>query len=175
MSIHSSDSSFDLHDTAADNGAQLKQLVIFALEDCSYGLDIQYVREINRMVEITPIPNAPDFVEGIINLRGVIVPVVDLSKRFELTGQAKSKETRIVVIESREHMLGLVVDEVSEVLRLSTDQIDPANNMMTSGIALDFIEGIGKLDDRLILILSPDKLFSSDERTQLGLLVDNEA
>lgn len=175
MSIHGSESRFEGDGAKVDTGAQLKQLVVFALEGSSYGLDIQYVREINRMVEITPIPNAPDFVEGIINLRGVIVPVVNLSRRFALAGQAKSKETRIVVIESREHMLGLVVDEVSEVLRLSVDQIDPANNMMTSGIALDFIDAIGKVDDQLILILSPDKLFSSDERMQLGMLATNAA
>jgi purine-binding chemotaxis protein CheW len=175
MSIHSSEKSLETNGATVDVGAQLKQLVVFALEDSSYGLDIQYVREINRMVEITPIPNAPDFVEGIINLRGVIVPVVDLSKRFALSEQENSKETRIVVIESKEHMLGLVVDEVSEVLRLAADQIDPANNMMTSGIALDFIEGIGKVNDQLILILSPDKLFSSKEKMQLGKLAANEA
>ena len=175
MSIHSSEKSFETNGATIDAGAQLKQLVVFALEDSSYGLDIQFVREINRMVEITPIPNAPEFVEGIINLRGVIVPVVDLSKRFQLTGHENSKETRIVVIESKEHMLGLVVDEVSEVLRLSSDQIDPANNMKTSGIALEFIEGIGKVNDKLILILSPDKLFSSKEKMHLDKLAANEA
>lgn len=175
MSIHSSESRFGATNNVADAAEQLKQLVIFALEGVSYGLDIQYVREINRMVEITPIPNAPSFVEGIINLRGVIVPVVDLSKRFEINTRENSKETRIVVIESKENMLGLVVDEVSEVLRLAADQIDSAENIMTSRAALDFIEGVGKVDDRLILILSPDKLFSTEEQMQLGILAATEA
>lgn len=175
MSVSNSERMFGATEVMADAADQMLQLVVFALEGVSYGLDIQFVREINRMVEITPIPNAPNFVEGIINLRGVIVPVVDLSKRFEIEKHGTSKETRIVVIESQDNMLGLVVDEVSEVLRISADQIDAANNIMTSGVALDFIEGIGKIDDRLILILSPDKLFSTEEQLELGILAATEA
>ncbi|MCH7939101.1 MAG: purine-binding chemotaxis protein CheW [Candidatus Marinimicrobia bacterium] len=153
---------------AEDNAADIKQLVIFELAGGIYGLDIQSVREINRLIDVTPIPKAPDFVEGIINLRGTIIPVVDLAMRFGLETTARSKDTRIVVIESEGHTLGMKVDEVSEVLRIKTDEIDEAINMTTTGIDADFVEGVGKVDDRLILILNPDKLFSAEEHLELA-------
>ena len=111
---------------AQDNATDIKQLIIFELAGGSYGLDIQSVREINRLIDVTPIPKAPEFVEGIINLRGTIIPVVDLAMRFGLEATARSKDTRIVVIESDGHTLGMKVDEVSEVLRIKTDEIDEA-------------------------------------------------
>lgn len=152
------------------DGTDIRQLVIFELAGGSYGVDIQFVREINRLLEITPIPKAPDFVEGIINLRGTIVPVVDLGLRFGLSATAQSKDTRIVVIESGEHTLGMKVDEVSEVLRIPANEIDPATNMATTGIDADFVEGVGKIDDRLILILNTDKIFTAEEQLQLAEL-----
>ncbi len=148
----------------------VRQLVIFELAGGSYGVDIQFVREINRLIDIRPIPKAPDFVEGIINLRGTIVPVVDLGLRFGLAPTEKSKDTRIVVIENGEHTLGMKVDEVSEVLRIPADEIDSATNMTTTGIDLDFVEGVGKVGERLILILNPDKLFTAEEHLQLAEL-----
>jgi purine-binding chemotaxis protein CheW len=157
----------------ADNDIQ--QLVVFRLDDGNYGLDIQLVREINRLVEITPIPNAPEFVEGIINLRGSIVPVINLRQRFGLGVQERSQTTRIVVIENEGNSLGLEVDEVSEVLRISKNDIDPTANMTSSGIAANFIEGIGKVGDRLLLIMSPDKLFSTDEQAQIEMLATSQA
>ena len=153
-----------------DNATDVKQLVIFELAGGSYGLDIQSVREINRLIDVTPIPKAPEFVEGIINLRGTIIPVVDLAMRFGLEATARSKDTRIVVIESEGHTLGMKVDEVSEVLRIKTDEIDAAVNMTTTGIDADFVEGVGKVDDRLILILNPDKLFTAEEHLELAEL-----
>lgn len=158
---------------AQDNATDIKQLVIFELSGGIYGLDIQSVREINRLIDITPIPKAPDFVEGIINLRGTIIPVVDLAMRFGLESTAQSKDTRIVVIESDGHTLGMKVDEVSEVLRIKTDEIDAAINMTTTGIDADFVEGVGKVDDRLILILNPDKLFTAEEQLELAELADD--
>lgn len=159
---------------AQQGATDVRQLVIFELAGGSYGVDIQFVREINRMIDIRPIPKAPNFVEGIINLRGTIIPVVDLGLRFGLEPTEKSKDTRIVVIESGEHTLGMKVDEVSEVLRIPTDEIDSANNMTTTGIDMDFVEGVGKIDDRLILILNPDKLFTAEERAQLAELAADE-
>lgn len=152
------------------DGTDIRQLVIFELAGGSYGVDIQFVREINRLLEVTPIPKAPDFVEGIINLRGTIVPVVNLGLRFGLSATEQSKDTRIVVIESGEHTLGMKVDEVSEVLRIPANEIDSATNMATTGIEADFVEGVGKINDRLILILDTDKLFTTEEHLQLAEL-----
>ncbi|MEE9465906.1 MAG: chemotaxis protein CheW [Candidatus Neomarinimicrobiota bacterium] len=156
-----------------ESSLDVRQLVIFKLIDGIYGLDIQYVREINRLTKITPIPKAPAFVEGIINLRGTIVPVVNLSKRFGLGKTEHTKDTRIVVIENGEYTLGMEVDGVSEVLRIPANEIDPATNMSTTGIAVDFVEGVGKVDDQLILILDTKKLFSAEEHAQLAEIVES--
>ena len=156
-------------DTEAEESASdIRQLVCFRLGEGSYALDIQFVREINRLTDVTSIPTAPRFVEGIINLRGAVVPVVNLGLKFGLAETEHSKDTRIVVIESEGHTLGMVVDEVSEVLRLSASEIEPADNLNSSGINVDFVDGVGKVDERLILLLAPDRLFTAKERAILA-------
>lgn len=151
-----------------NDSTDVQQLVSFRVGDGDYGVSIKFVREINRLTNVTHIPTAPAFVEGIINLRGLIVPVVNLGLRFGLARTEHSKDTRIVVIESGEHTLGLVVDAVSEVLRIPDSEIDSAENMNSGGIDISFVEGIGKIGDRLILILSPARLFSEEEKAQLA-------
>jgi len=153
--------------------SDVRQLVVFRLSDGSYALDIQVVREINRLIDITSVPKAPDFVEGIINLRGTIIPVVDLGLRFEMPRTEHSKDTRIVVVESEGHTLGLVVDEVSEVLRIPEEEIDPATNMTTTGINVDYVTGVGKVGERLILILSPERLFTVEEKARLRKIAES--
>ena len=152
----------------ADEKAEgVRQLVCFRLAEGSYALDIKFVREINRLTNVTTIPTAPDFVEGIINLRGSIIPVVNLGLRFGLAKTEHSKDARVVVIESNGRTLGMLVDEVSEVLRLSGAEIEPADNMVSSGIDVDFVDGVGKVGERLILLLAPDKLFTEEEQATL--------
>lgn len=158
---------------AEESSSEIRQLVCFQLGKGSYALDIQFVREINRLTDVTAIPTAPDFVEGIINLRGSIVPVVNLGLRFGLSETAHSKNARIVVVESNGHTLGMVVDEVSEVLRLHSDEIEPADNMTSSGIDVEFVDGVGKVDDRLILLLAPDKLFSEEEHAAMKKIANS--
>ena len=154
-------------ETSVQGASHVRQVVVFRLAEGSYGLDIQVVREINRLTDVTVIPKAPSFVEGIINLRGTIVPVVNLGLRFGMTRTEHSKDARVVVIEASDHTIGLVVDEVSEVLRIPEEDIDPATNVSASGISVDYVTGVGKIGDRLILILSLEKLFTSDERSAL--------
>lgn len=158
----------DSESGSESDGSAIRQLVCFRLADGSYALDIQYVREINRLTDVTTIPTAPTFVEGIINLRGSVVPVVNLALKFGLAESEKSKDSRIVVIESEGHTLGMIVDEVSEVLRLSGDEIESSANMDSSGINVDFVEGVGKVGERLILLLAPDRLFTAKERAILA-------
>ena len=157
--------------SSVDTASEIRQLVIFKLAEGSFGLDIRFVREINRLMEVTPIPTAPAYVEGIMNLRGAVVPVVSLGLRFGLEKSETTKDSRIVVIESNHNLLGLVVDEVSEVLRLPSSDVESANNMATGGVNVDFIEGVGKVDGRLILLLAPDRLFSDEEQAQLAEIV----
>lgn len=147
--------------TAAERslGDQL-QLVTFGLREEEFGVDILAVQEINRMMELTRVPQSPPEVEGVINLRGKIIPVLDLRKRFRLTGQEANENSRIVVVEVHGRVLGFIVDRVHEVLRINRGIVEPAPQMVCS-IDSDFIAGVGKLEDRLLILLDLNKLFDA--------------
>src|SRR5579885_3918603 len=117
------------------------QVVSFKLATEEYGVDISQVQEIIRMVEITHVPRAPRFMEGVINLRGQLIPIIDLRTRFSMPRAEQTKSTRIVVTEIGAKRVGMVVDSVSEVLRLPTDQIEDAPEMIT-GVDTEYIRGV---------------------------------
>jgi purine-binding chemotaxis protein CheW len=139
-----------------------EQLVVFELADESYGVDIGAVNTIIRMQEITEIPRSPEFVEGVINLRGSIIPVIDLRKRFSLPVGEETKASRIVVVETSGQLIGMVVDAVSETLRLQQDAIEPPSPIVTS-VDSEYVRGVGKLENRLVILLDLDKVLSSKE------------
>ncbi len=149
---------------------EIRQLVCFRLGDENFGLDIYKVHDINRRVDITKIPKSPKFVEGVINLRGNIVPVIDLRRRFEMQPlENHTKENRIVVIENNGQTVGLAVDAVTEVLRIPVDAIEPTPDMVKSEVDSRYIEGITKLSDsRLLIVLDTDKIFSDDEKKMIA-------
>jgi purine-binding chemotaxis protein CheW len=142
---------------------ELIQLVTFNLLGEEFGLRILDVREIIRMVNVTPVPHSPDFVEGVINLRGQILPVIDLRKRFNLEATELKEETRIIVVEINEHLLGLIVDGVNEVLRIPSDTITPAPQIVANGIGAEYIKGIAHFDDKMLILIDLYRVFSSDE------------
>jgi len=139
------------------------QLVTFKLENDEFGVDILKVQEINRMMSITKIPNAPTFTEGVINLRGKIIPIIDLRKKLGFNSKSYDKSTRIIVVELDGIVLGFVVDSVSEVLRIPRETIEPPPSII-GNIESDFIEGVGKLQDRLLILLELKKIFTNSER-----------
>jgi len=141
---------------------KLLQLVSFTLGSEEYGVDILQVQEINRMSQITSVPQAPDYVEGVINLRGKVVPIVDLRKRLNLDSKEYDKNTRIVVVDIVGTVLGLIVDAVSEVLRIPESTIEPAPDIVT-GINAEFIKGVVKLEDRLLIFLDLTKVITAEE------------
>lgn len=149
-----------------NQGDDLLQLVSFKLGEEEFAVDILKIQEINRMVEITKVPKSPDFVEGVINLRGKVIPIIDLRKRFclEVTGQ--TKDTRIVVVDIDQKVVGLVVDGVSEVLRLPASTVEPPPPIV-AGIDSEYINGVGKLEDRLLILLDLEKVLSSEEKEVL--------
>lgn len=149
------------------NKGELLQMVSFNLGDEEFGLDILMVQEINRMLNITKVPKSPEFVEGVINLRGRVIPIINLRKRFNMPDKEHDKQTRIVVVTIENKIVGLVVDAVSEVLRLPADTIEPPPPMV-SGIESEYIKGVGKLDNKLLILLDLDKLLSQKERALLG-------
>lgn len=140
----------------ADSG-QL-QLVTFDVAGEEFAVDILAVREINRMMSLTRVPNSPSEVEGVINLRGKIIPVIDLRRRFGMDQTQHSQDSRIVVVEVLERVVGFIVDRVHEVLRIEKSIVEPAPEMVCS-IDSDFIAGVGKLEDRLVILLDVVKLF----------------
>ncbi len=143
------------------------QLVSFNIGTEEFGVDILKVQEINRMVEITKVPQAPHYVEGVINLRGKVIPIVNLRKRFDLELKECDKNTRIVVVDIGGNIMGMIVDAVSEVLRLSTSTIEPPPEIVT-GINSEYIKGVAKLDDRLLIFLDLSKVIDLSEIAGIG-------
>jgi len=143
---------FDNNEDGKDSEIELIQLVSFKLDGVEYGINIMVVHEILRYPQITRVPNTPDFIKGVINLRGNVIPVVDVRRRFGLGKTKISDLTRIIVIETEEKWIGLLVDNVHQVVRMSPSNIDPPSSLL-EGVSEDFISGIGRLKDRLIIIV----------------------
>lgn len=149
-----------LQQSEQKNADELLQLVSFNIGDEEFGVDILKVQEINRMLNVTRVPNAPEYVEGVINLRGRVIPVVDLRKRFGLPPKERDKNTRIIVIELSGKTVGFVVDSVREVLRIPKSVTEPPPALATN-INAEYITAVGKLDDRLLTLLDMEKVLAN--------------
>jgi purine-binding chemotaxis protein CheW len=145
---------------------ELLQLVSFKIGEEEFGIDILTVQEINRMLQITKVPNTPEFIEGVINLRGRIIPVLDLRVKLGMTKKSHGKNTRIVVVNLNDRTIGFIVDEVSEVLRIPKNITETPPDLV-GGVNSDYITSIGKLEDRLLILLDLDKILSTSEFNQL--------
>jgi purine-binding chemotaxis protein CheW len=138
-----------------------KQMVLFKLGGETYGLDIATVHEIIRMQPITRVPKAPQYVEGVINLRGKTIPVVDLGKRFGMEKTSRDKCNRIVVVNLQDTIMGIIVDSVTEVLSIAADCIQPVSEVMTTANS-ECLAGIAKLTDKLVILLELNALLSRE-------------
>ncbi len=147
--------------------SSLIQLVTFKIGDEEFGVDILKVQEIIRMMPITKVPNAPSFVEGVINLRGQVIPVIDMRKRFGMSASAHNDQTRIEVMDLQGQVVGFVVDAVSEVLRIKESTVEPPPPVV-AGIGSEYMRGVGKLEDRLLILLDLDKLLDEKELDSLA-------
>ncbi len=151
---------------AVDGITDISQYLTFILDDEIYAIDIQQVREVLDFTEVTRVPRMPDYMRGVINLRGGVVPVVDLRLKFDMPCTEKTVDTCIIIMEitidGETNLIGALADSVSEVLVLEADQIEPAPKL---GMRLktEFIKGMGKKKDDFIIILDIDKVFSADE------------
>jgi len=134
-----------------------RQYVVFRLAKEEYGVDTRNVTIIERMTTITRVPKTPPFILGVINLRGDIIPVMDLRARFNLPAVEYTDDTRIVIIKVEDTSMGMVVDSVAEVIQLSEDAIENVTNF-SNDLSMDFILGVGKADDRIITLLNLEKL-----------------
>ena len=138
---------------------ELLQLVTFSIGEEEFGVEILKVHEIIRTMEITKVPKAQDFVEGVINLRGKVIPIIDLRRRFGLDSKERDKHTRFIVIDISNMIVGFVVDSVSEVLRIPASTVEPPPPVV-AGLESEYLRGVGKLQDRLLILLDLDKLLS---------------
>ncbi|MGB9591449.1 MAG: chemotaxis protein CheW [Candidatus Kryptoniota bacterium] len=143
------------------------QLVSFVIGNEEFGVNILKVQEIIRSVSITRVPKSPDYVAGVINLRGKIVPVIDLRKRFALLPKEADKDTRIIVVELDDKVVGFLVDKVKEVIRVDNEIIDPPPDL-TTDISTHYITGVAKLPDRLLILLDLDRILNASEKEQIS-------
>ena len=151
--------------------AEVKQLISFTVGDEEYGLELLRVKEVIRVREITWLPKAPSFVKGIINLRGDVIPIIDLRDKFGLESREQTAQTRVIVVEVEGRLMGMVVDSASQVVRIPADQIDPPPPVL-GGFSEAFITGVGKLDDKLVILLNADAILTVDEKRALSSMED---
>ncbi len=148
-----------------------RQYVIFKLEEEEYGVNIMNIQEISEYIKCTEVPNSPDFIEGIINYRGNIVPVINLHNKFNINPIVITEDTRIIIFGLDSKQVGLLVDDASQVLTIDdTDIEEPPSIIMASGPK--FISGIGKVQDNIIVILDLENLLSDKERKELEQIKD---
>lgn len=143
---------------------ELIQLVSFNLDQEEYGVEVLKVREIIRMNNITHMPNTPHYVEGIINLRGKVIPIVSMRKKFGLMEAENNSHTRIMIMDIGGELMGFIVDSVSEVIRISGTEIQPSPSVAGGGIDQDCIAGVINLSERLLVLLDLDRMFSQEEK-----------
>jgi len=134
-----------------------RQFVVFRLDNEEYGIEILRVKEIKEMIRITRVPKAAHYVRGVINLRGEVIPIVDLRKKFSLIKNSDNESTRIIIVAVEDITVGLVVDTSSEVLEIMNEDIEEAPNTIGS-VEQGYISGIGKVGTRLIILLNVDKI-----------------
>lgn len=152
--------------------SELLQLVSFKIGEEEFGIDILKVHEINRMMNITKVPNAPHYVDGVVNLRGRVIPVINLRIKLQMQRKEYDRNSRIIVVELGGKTIGFIVDEVSEVLRIPMNITEKPPEMV-AGINSAFITAIGKLDDRLLILLDLEKVLTESEEAAIAQMAKN--
>ncbi len=148
-------------------GVSQSQIVSFRLANEEYGVDIMRVQEIILMGKVTRVPEVPEFICGLINLRGHVIPIVDLRMRFGLDASTESEDTRIVVLNVGSRTIGIVVDAVNEVLRIQPDQVEPPPSSI-AGVDQEYIRGLVKFESKLLILLDIENILSRDDDTALA-------
>ena len=158
-------------DSAVASIAQEGKYLSFVLGDEEYGLEILKVQEINGMMDITPVPRTPSHVRGVINLRGRVIPIICLRDHLKMPSVEQTEKTCVIVVQVQHHdaqmTVGIVVDEVSEVLNVERNQIEPAPSFGGGMETVDFITGMGKMDDRVVILLDIDRVLDGEELVEI--------
>lgn len=149
---------------------EILQLVSFKLGNEEYGLNILNVKEIIKILQITKVPNSPIYIEGIINLRGNVIPVINLRKKLKMPSKEKDGNTRIIVVEVNNTIVGFTVDEVKEVLRIPVSLMEETPEIAL-GINSEFIKSVGKLEDRLFILIDTKRILTTDQPKELEKVI----
>jgi len=144
----------------------VEQVVVFNLHDQVYGINIESVLEIIRTESVTRVPGTPEFIEGVINLRGRVIPIMDLCKRFNMPPAEISDATRVIIVEAGGVTVGMIVDQVSEVLRIPSSSVEPPPAMI-AGSSVEALKGIALVEDKLVILLDLGKVLYDEEKTRL--------
>jgi len=154
-----------IRQTKQDTEKQLceRQLVVFRIEKEQFGIGINDVREIIRMEDVTAMPGTEEYILGVINLRGKIVVVIDLAKKLGVAAREKDKDTRVLIVDIEGNTMGMVVDGCNEVLRITSDKIEPAPEIITKKFKSDYIDGVGIIDERLLILLDLSKVLDEKD------------
>ncbi len=147
------------------------QQVIFKLDNEEYGLDIMKVSGIEKYQEVVKVPNSPEYIEGIINLRGEILPIYSLRTKFNLVGKTSDDETKIIVVNTNDMKIGFVVDLVVEILNIDEENVEGAPKLVT-GINRKYIKSVAKQDERMIILIDIDLIISDEEKIELGEVIE---
>ena len=147
------------------------QQVIFKLDKEEYGLDIMKVHGIEKYQEVVTVPNSPEYIEGIINLRGEVLPVYSLRKKFNLEPKESDEETKIIVTNTNDMKIGFVVDSVVEILHIEDEQVENTPKIVT-GISRRYIKSVAKVENRMIILVDIDLVVSDEELIELGEVID---
>ena len=156
-----------MEETKVKEAGELRQFISFSVGQEEYGLELLRVKEVIRVRETTWLPKAPSFVKGIINLRGDVIPIIDLRDKFGLESHEDTAQTRVIVVEVEGRLIGMVVDSASQVVRIPLDQIDPPPPVL-GGLSQELITGVGKLEDKLVILLDPDAILTVDQKVALS-------
>lgn len=145
------------------------KVIVFRLKDEEYGVEVHQVKSIEKLEHITRVPRTPEFVKGVINLRGVVTPIIDLRKRFDLEESEYTESTRIIIVAVGELEVGLIVDAANDVIDIPVDAVEPPPEVV-GGVEAAYLRGVAKLDKRLLILLNLDKVLSTEEIKQLDTL-----
>lgn len=149
-------------------GQEIK-VIVFRLKDEEYGVDVNQVKSIERMQKITRVPKTPAFVKGVINLRGVVTPIINLRSRFDMNEDDYTDSTRIIIVSVENMEVGLIVDAANDVIDVPASQIEPPPEVV-GGVEAEYLRGVAKLEQRLLILLNLDKVLSIEELQQMKKL-----
>jgi purine-binding chemotaxis protein CheW len=156
----------DLDESIADadgEGIEQDQYLVFTAVGQEYGIQAMRVREISAMIEITKVPKAPPYIEGILNLRGKLVSIINFRKKFGFDAKGLDEDTRIIIVEHMGFPIGIMVDKVEEVIRIPDENVQMLPETTTTAASADYLAGVGMMDNRLVILLDADQLLSKTD------------